>query len=191
MPPRPSRGFEWQLWEPAVEADPRLREAGLTHYLSYAAPYEDVILHLRARDAELLRQRGFVIDFQQGDFMIARFRGCPFSVTVPTLPERPVPVVIDVGWAPSKRGFFNGGLAADDSQRTLPIRHSPCGNVWARIHYDMDGNLTPSIGDRVCLGAVAGGFLFHRVEPREGGDNLVCQPGPALTATELRLRGGQ
>jgi hypothetical protein len=184
MPPRPARGFEWQLWEPAVEADPQLRAAGLNHYLSYAAPYEDVILHLRARDADVLRQRGFVIDFQQGDFMIARFRGCAFSVTVPALPDGPVPALVTAGWAPSRRATFASVIPAGEAARTLRIAGSPCGNTWVRILYDMDGNGAPSRGDRTCLGAVADGYLFHRVEPWDGGDHLVCEPGPPLLAPE-------
>lgn len=75
MPARPSRGFEWQLWEPKVEADAKERRAGIIHYLSYAPPFEDVILHARASEAPLLTELGFTVDFQQGGLFLARFQG--------------------------------------------------------------------------------------------------------------------
>jgi hypothetical protein len=180
MPPRPSRGFEWQLWEPAVQANPKLREAGLIHYLSYSAPFEDVILHARPGDADLIRERGFVIDFQQGGIMIARFRGCPFALTITAPPEGAVPTAVMAGWVPSTRPTFSVVIPAGKTPGTVRVPNSPCGDVWVRVLFDVDGNGEASRGDRTCLGSDTNAVLYRRL--REGEDDvaLVCQPGPPL-----------
>ncbi len=176
MPPRPPRGFEWQLWEPPVRADPKLRETILVRYLSFAAPFEDVILHARPEDAQLLDRLGFVIDFQRGGMMLARFRGCPFAVTAPAPPGGPAAVFLSVGWGGSTRPSFETVIAPGASARTIEVPGTPCGEVWVRALFDLDGDRKLSPGDRLCEGADEHAVVVRHVASE--GSGFVCVPGP-------------
>jgi hypothetical protein len=182
MPPRPVRGFEWQLWEPSVEQNARERRAGLIHYLSYAPPYEDVILHARPGDAALLHELGFVVDFQHGGLFLARFAGCALSVTAQPPAGGPSPLLLSAGWPPNPRPVFATAIAAEAASHPQRFSRTPCGEAWWRIVFDLDGNGVPSAGDRVCAAANAAGIVVHHVRPAPDENHLVCAPGPALAA---------
>jgi hypothetical protein len=180
MPPRPSRGLEWQLWEPKVERNPRERRAGLIHYLAYAPPFADVILHARPGDAALLRELGFVVDFQHGGLFLARFSGCALSVTALPPAGGPVPLLISAGFVPNPRPVFATAIAAEAAVRPRQLTRMPCGEAWLRIVFDMDGNGVLSAGDRACAAANAAGIVVHRVRPAPDENSVVCAHGPAL-----------
>jgi hypothetical protein len=182
MPPRPERGLQWHMWEPGVRDNPGLRLAAMTHYLSFAPGFEDVILHARSEDAALLGERGFVIDFKRGELLLARFRGCPFTVTVAPPPEGPTPTLVTFGWLPSHRATFTTVLLPDTNPepRRVTIPRSPCGEVWVRVLYDVDRDGKQSAPNRTCSGADANAVLVHRVRPFPEGDFLSCLPGPTM-----------
>lgn len=176
MPPRPPRGFEWQLWEPPVLGDAKLREAGLIRYLSFAPSFEDIILQAQPADARLLERLGFVLDFQQGGMMLARFQGCPLSVTVPAVSEGTASAFLSVGWEGDPRPIYQTALPSDAPIRNVAVPGTPCSNVWIRVLFDMDGDRKLSPGDRFCEGADAHALVLHPVTA--GGPGFVCRPGP-------------
>jgi hypothetical protein len=180
MPPIPTRGFEWRLWEPKAENDPNERRAGLIFYLSYAPPFEDVILHARPGDAPLLPELGFVTDFQQGGLFIARFQGCALSLTAEAPETGPVPLLVTAGWVPQQRPVLAATIKAADLAGPIRLPRGPCGNTWWRIIYDMDGNGVPSSGDRACAAANPAAILLEKMRPAPDENRVSCSPGARL-----------
>jgi hypothetical protein len=182
MPPHPPRGYEWHLWEAPVRANPKRRWAGLIRYLSFAAPFEDVILQALPSDVQLLERLGFVVDFRQGGMMVARFRGCPLSVTVTAPADGPASIFLSVGWAgmaqPIYQTNYQTTIAPDAPARNISVPGSPCGWVWVRVLFDMDGDGEPSPGDRFCQGADAQATFYQDV--KGDASQVVCQPGPPI-----------
>ena len=179
MPPRPSRGHEWQLWEPSARADPTLRSRALAYLLAFGAAHEDVIFFGLPADHEVMRERGFVADFERGNVMVARFVGCPTQVRIEPPESGLPPTLVLAGWWPEQRPTFSTTLAprASNQPLTVPIPQSPCGQIWLRVLFDMDRNGEASSGDRTCQGADANAVVRHQVGPGTG--TVVC------VATEL------
>ncbi len=178
MPARPARGHEWQLWE---NDDPAVRVRALTHMLSFGPDYEDVIFHGRLADLALLRERGFVPDFQRGGLVIARFLGCPASIELRPPSGGLPPTLVTSGWLPAARPTFSVVLPADPDSgaRLVPISNSPCGEIWIRVLYDMDRSGSQSTGDRHCAGANVDAVVTHRVMPGQS-TTIVCEAGPRI-----------
>jgi hypothetical protein len=108
--------------------------------------------------------------------MVARFLGCPFSVTMPAPSDGPASAFLSVGWVGTTRPIYETTFAYDAPARTVSIPRSPCGDVWVRVLFDLDGDRKLSRGDRLCQGADEHAVVFHHVAA--GGSELVCQPGP-------------
>jgi hypothetical protein len=179
MPPRPSRGHEWQLWEPSARADPALRSRVLAGMLSYGPDHEDVIFFGLPTDHVVLRERGFVSDFERGNVMIARFVGCPARVRIEPPEGGLPPTLLLTGWWPEHRPTYSTTLAARTSNEPIvvPIPQSPCGQIWIRVLFDMDRDGKSSPGDRTCRGADANAVVQHLVGPGTG--TVVCTAGDA------------
>ena len=183
MPLHPPRGYEWQLWEPRVRADPHLREAMIVRYLSFAAGFEDVILEARPEDAQLLERLGFAVDFHRGGMTVARFHGCPLAVTIPAPPEATSWTFLSAGWAGSTRPTYQAEIPPDAGSRSVAIPGSPCGDVWLRVLFDTDGDRKLSPGDRFCQGADEHAVVVHHVQA--GAAPFVCAPGPKRDSSDL------
>jgi hypothetical protein len=155
MPEKPVRGYEWQLWEPASRARPIERARALNYMLSFGPAYEDVILHGLPGDMAVLRERGYVVDFERNDVAIARFAGCPASLELHAPPGGFPPTLVTAGWFPAANTVFSVvlGPSEDSAVRSVRLPNSPCGAVWIRVLFDMDRNHTASPGDRLCQGA--------------------------------------
>jgi hypothetical protein len=180
MPPRPARGYEWGLWEPAARASPVLRERALAHMLGFAPRYEDVILWGTPADHAALRARGFVPDFARGGLMIARFAGCPTRLRLLPPPEGLPPTLVLSGWWPDSRPTFSTTLAPRPSNEgvELPLAGNPCGAIWVRVLFDVnhDGQMSP--GDRICQGADGNAVL--RLQVARDTDVVTCAAGESL-----------
>lgn len=174
MPERPARGYEWGLWSPAARADPTMRERALAHMLGYAPAYDDVMLWGTEADRAILRGRGFAVDFERGGVTIAHFVGCPARVRIVPPASGLPPTLLLAGWWPDSRPTFSSTLAARASSESfdLPLPQSPCGAVWIRVLFDMNGDGQLSAGDRLCAGADRNAVLRHTLGP--GADTIVC-----------------
>jgi hypothetical protein len=166
------------LASPARRGDSAYRSEVITQTLMFAADYEDVIFYGEPSDVPQLRARGFELDFERGGLAIARFVGCPLTVSVEPAPTEDGPKRVEAHWSPFAPPVVSVILprAAQPAPATVEIPRSPCGEVWVRVLYDTDGNGVPSVGDRVCHGARADGFV--RVAVPRGGARFECRPGP-------------
>ena len=180
MPARPVRGYEWQLWEPAARARPIERVRALSYLLSFGPAYEDVILHGLPGDIAVLRERGYVIDFERNGLAIARFAGCPVRIELHPPPGGFPPTLVTAGWAPATNTVYSVVLAPreDSNVQSVPLPESPCGDVWIRVLFDMDRNHTASPGDRFCQDADRNGVLQARITAP--GARIVCAAGAPL-----------
>jgi hypothetical protein len=180
MPAKPVRGYEWQLWEPAARADPFARARALNYMLSFGPAYEDVILHGLPGDMAVLRERGYIVDFERNDVAIARFAGCPARVELHAPPGGFPPTLVVAGWAPASNSAFSVVLAPseDSAVRSVPLPNCPCGDVWIRVLFDMDRNHNASPGDRFCQGADRNAVLLARINAP--GAKIVCSAGAPL-----------
>ena len=179
MPPHPSRGFEWRLWEPEARNDPAMRTRALAHLLGFGPAHEDVIFYGLPADHAVMRERGFVSDFERGNVMIARFAGCPARVRIEPPEGGLPPTLLLSGWWPDQRPTFSTTLAprASNEPVVVPIPQSPCGQIWLRVLFDMDRDGKASPGDRTCRGADANSVLLHTVAP--GAETVICAASDA------------
>jgi hypothetical protein len=180
MPAKPVRGYEWQLWEPASRARPIERARALNYMLSFGPGYEDVILHGLPGDMAVLRERGYVVDFQRNDVAIARFAGCPASLELHAPPGGFPPTLVTAGWFPATNTAFSVvlGPSEDSAVRSVRLPNSPCGAVWIRVLFDMDRNHTASPGDRLCQGADRDAVLLAQINAP--GATIVCSAGAPM-----------
>jgi hypothetical protein len=177
-PPRPARGFEWWLSEPEVVNVPGARKAGVSHLLSYAPYYQDVIFYGRPEEVDWLRERGFVIDFERAGLAIARFHACPADLEIAPGPRGHSATIIQFGWTPATEPTFSTTMPAQpESQepRRWPVPECPCGEVWFRVLFDNDGDGRLSEGDGTCLEARPDGMVAARIAA--GGERVFCRPG--------------
>ena len=177
MPPRPSRGYEWLLWEPAARNDPAMRSRALTHLLGFGPAHEDVIFFGLPTDHAVMRERGFAPDFERGNVMIARFVGCPTRVRIEPPEGGLPPTLLLSGWWPDQRPTFSTTLAprASNEAIVVPLPQSPCGQIWIRVLFDMDRDGKASPGDRTCQGANENSVVQHWVGPAT--ETIVCAAG--------------
>ncbi|HEX7508712.1 MAG TPA: hypothetical protein VF550_18215, partial [Polyangia bacterium] len=180
-PPRPARGFEWWLSEPEVLDVPGARKAAVSHLLSYAPYYQDVIFYGRPEEVDWLRERGFAIDYQRGGLAIARFRACPAELDMAPGPSGHAATIVQFGWAPATEMTFSTSLPAQpQSQETRrwSLPECPCGEVWFRVLFDYDGDGRASTGDGTCVEARSDGVLTTRIA--ENGQHVLCRPGQGV-----------
>jgi hypothetical protein len=131
------RTYAWDLVKPAFAHDRELREAMTTYLGAIGTHYQDVILWGRPEDADLLIDLGYEPEFHRGGLLIARFRGCPFTVTFPAAAPPPTGTVVEVGWLPAwhvTHRYAVDKLPPDASgRRVMPLATPPCGGVWFRL----------------------------------------------------------
>jgi len=137
FPPTVERTYAWDLVKPAFAHDRELREAMTTYLGAIGTHYQDVILWGRPEDADLLIDLGYEPEFHRGGLLIARFRGCPFTVTFPAAAPPPTGTVVEVGWLPAwhvTHRYSVDKLPPDASgRRVMPLATPPCGGVWFRL----------------------------------------------------------
>jgi len=180
-PPRPERGFEWWLSEPEVANVPGARKAAVSHLLSYAPYYQDVIFYGRPEEVGWLRERGFIIDFERAGLAIARFHACPADLEIAPGPRGHSATILQFGWSPAAEPTFSATLPAQpDSQeaRHWSVPECPCGDVWFRVLFDNDGDGRLSAGDDLCMEARPDGMVAARIAA--GGARVPCHPGQSV-----------
>jgi hypothetical protein len=162
-PAIPDRSLTWglELAKPENAGNTNLRGAITTFAGIYGAAFQDIILWGRPEDGDLLIHRGYVPEWRQGGLMIARFEGCPLSLTLPASVTRDDALVVEMGWYPLWDGARRFRVNTDDETRdpvVVPIAHAPCGSVWLRVGVDAAvGDSQPEI--RFCEGSDAEGRL--------------------------------
>ncbi len=180
-PPRPERGFEWWLSEPETLVVPGARKAAVSHLLSYAPYYEDVIFYGRPEEVDWLRQRHFAIDYERGGLAIARFRACPAALAIFPGTRGHAATILQFGWAPSTQPTFSTTMAAENrtqAPRRWSVPESPCGDVWFRVLFDNDDSGKLSPGDDTCVEASPQGVLNAHIAAPSA--LITCHPGRRL-----------
>ena len=170
----PSAICEWHLSAPDVLATPGRRKAAVTHFLSFAPYYEDVILYGRPDELAWLDEHHFTVDFARGGLAIARFRACPAVLDLTPGPRGHSATIVSFGWSPAVEPtlFTSLPAARTDTPRSWPVRNSPCGDVWFRVLFDNDGDGRLSAGDGTCLEANGQGVVGARITTTDG--HVAC-----------------
>jgi hypothetical protein len=155
----------------------------VTFLAMIGAPFEDVVLHGRPEDGDLLIDRGYATDFRHGGLFIGHLEGCPVTARIVTAAPRTAPVSVEYGADPLPRALRRSMLppepAASGPELVREVRLSPslCGPMWLRATLDRDGSGGPSEGDAYCEGADAKGRVH--ISPRDrAGQTIVCRIAP-------------
>lgn len=147
------RRYAVDLATPERADDVALRRAIVSLAAGHGATYQDVILYGRPEDGDWLLSLGFAPEFRAGGLVLARFEGCPVTVTFPPGSDVRGRTVVEMGWLPAwhatRRYAVGGGRHEPDGTVRLPLRETPCGALWIRL--DDEG--------RACEGADAEGRL--------------------------------
>lgn len=177
-----------ELYDPADlrdprNADPMARRALVTFLAVVGVPFEDVVLHGRPEDGDVLVERGYDADFRRGGLFMGRFVGCPVHVDVITAAPRPAAALVEYGFDPMPRAINRAVLppekaaapGATESTGRITPETPLCGPAWLRVTLDLDRSGGPSRGDRFCEGADRAGRV--RVEAQRGA-TFVCRIAP-------------
>jgi hypothetical protein len=148
------------LASPEGSKDPALRAAIATRAAGYGSAYQDVILWGKPADGELLIHRGYVPDWRRGGLLLARFEGCPLSLSLPAEPALDPGAAVEIGWYPLDETARRVGLSErrpePGDRISVPIPRAPCGAVWLRVRADASGRRL------ACRGADDAGRLVVR-----------------------------
>jgi hypothetical protein len=159
FPPVVDRRYAIDLAKPAFRDDAGLRAAVTTYLAGIGTHYQDVILWGRPEDAERLERLGFVAEVHRGGLLIARFRGCPLTVTFPHDALPPTDARIELGWLPAwhvtHRYRIDRRFQDASGDLALPLENPPCGGAWLRLASD-----SAPAGSLRCEGADAEGRLL-------------------------------
>lgn len=166
--------------DPAITQNPASRSRMLTFLAGVGAPFEDVVIHGRREDGDLLVERGYAADFRRGGLFIGHLEGCPAKAQITTSAPA-VPVIVEYGADPLPRALRRSVLAPPTGDAAAPreVRLSPplCGPMWLRVTLDRDGSGGPTPGDAHCEGADQHGRI--RVAPKDkAGLTIACRLGP-------------
>jgi hypothetical protein len=137
FPPTVDRTYAWDLVKPAFAHDRELREAMTIYLGAIGTRYQDVILWGRPEDAELLIRLGYEPEFRRGGLLLARFRGCPLTVTFPAATPPPPVAGVELGWLPVwhvTHRYAIDKIAPDASgRRAVSLATTPCAGAWLRL----------------------------------------------------------
>lgn len=131
------RTYAVDLAMPARKDDEALRRAIVTYLAGIATGYQDVILWGRPEDADRLVALGFEADWRRDGLLLARFHGCPLTLTFPAEAPPPAGTEVEVGWLPAwhvtRRQPVDRAERDADGATHLDLPTSPCGGVWLRL----------------------------------------------------------
>lgn len=165
-----------------VATNAAARARMLTFLAAIGAPFEDVVIHGRPEDGDLLVARGYATDFRRGGLFIGHLEGCPVTAQI----VRPAPsvarVLIEYGAArltrALRRSALADGAAEDaDAPREVPLTPPLCGEMWLRVTLDRDGSGGPTPGDGFCDGADKDGRLHVTARDRQK-QSVTCRLPP-------------
>lgn len=180
FPPGPRLGYHEYLGGHVGE--PEVRRGVLTQLLGIGVRFDDIIFYGEPSDLPELASRGLAFDYQAHGLVIARFVGCVIDVTVDDRSAAGAPaVLIEAGSWPYQRAITSEELppAAGIGTRRARLSKAPCGDVWVRVVFDVDGDGQPSRGDHLCDGVTPAGLLRLPVKPNHP-ETVTCRPGPTL-----------
>ena len=159
-PPPPKRPLEIAQSR-FVETDPKLRESAFTELAADAMAFEGVhIVGGRPEDFVLFNRRGYVTEYQRGTSFIGRFEGCSAELLLPAGSLDHEPVAYEYGlfsraFLEKEPRSFGVRLVPKDAQVVdgvvhVPLGARPCGDIWVRAFWDVDGSSSFTPGDRTC-----------------------------------------
>jgi hypothetical protein len=163
-PPRPDPHAVIIAQSQWVETDPKLRSAVMNELAADGMPFEGVhVVGGRPTDFSIFNDRGYITEFQGDSLFIAHFEGCPAELVLqPGALDREL-VGFEVGLFSRttlaaeprtlERGVIHRGAPVVDGAIHVPLRSRPCGAVWVRAFWDVDGSSTFTPGDRTCANA--------------------------------------
>jgi hypothetical protein len=135
-PPIPRALYDW-AHSAQKAAEPDHRAAIVTEAASYGAFYQDVVFWGRPADIDLLEHRGYEVDWRQGGFGLAHFRGCSLHLEVDDPPDLASDAVLELGWYPLHQTARRIPLAGNARSRPpgleLEVSRVPCGALWLRV----------------------------------------------------------
>jgi hypothetical protein len=186
-PPRPDPRPLVIAQSTFVETDPKLREAAFTELAVDGMPFEGIhMVGGRPEDFALFNARGYATEFQHGSVFIARFEGCPAEVLLPPGALDREPVYYEYGLfsravlSPEPRSFGVRAVKRDtpviDGAIHVPLGARPCGEIWVRVFWDVDGSMSFTPGDRTCENGHWQGRVRANVSRRNASVSCVVSP---------------
>jgi len=165
------------------DADPRLRATVLTELAADGMPFEGIhVVGGRPSDFAVFNERGYVTEWQSNASFIARFEGCPAELVLDpgALGREAVHyeygLFSEGGLNPEPRTLATGVVKRDtpvtDGKLHVPLRARPCGEIWIRVYWDVDGSASFTPGDRTCQSAPLNGRL--RANVRRDSATVSC-----------------
>ena len=163
-----------------AEHDPAAREKLVTFLALVGAPFEDIVLHGRPEDGDVLEGHGYVPDFRHGGLFIGHLDPCPVTARVVTPAPWPARMVVEYGPEPLAHVQRRATLppvpagGAPEISRDVPLSPPLCGPMWLRVApHPEDAHGLPE-GGTVCEGADGKGRLGF-VAKRGGGQVVECR----------------
>jgi hypothetical protein len=168
------------------DKDPKLRAAVLTELVADGMPFEGVhVLGARPDDYALFNARGYATEFQRGPLFIGRFEGCAAEIVLDAQALGREPVRYEYGLFsetqlfPEPRAVGMGVVDPDtravDGKLHVPLERRPCGEIWARVFWDVDRSSTFTPGDRTCVNGLWQGRIRANVSREHA--TVSCVPG--------------
>jgi hypothetical protein len=150
-------------------------------------PFEGIhMVGGRPEDFALFNARGYATEFQHGSVFIARFEGCPAEVLLPPGALDREPVYYEYGLfsravlSPEPRSFGVRAVKRDtpviDGAIHVPLGARPCGEIWVRVFWDVDGSMSFTPGDRTCENGHWQGRVRANVSRRNASVSCVVSP---------------
>ena len=169
------------------DKDPKLRAATLTELAADGMPFEGIhVWGGRAEDFTVFVDRGYVTEFQSGRTFIGRFEGCPAELVLPASALEHEAVYYEYGLFSrvqldrEPRSFGLRSLKREtpvvDGALHVPLAARPCGEIWVRVLWDVDGSSSFTPGDRTCANAVSQGRVRANVSREHA--SVACVPPP-------------
>lgn len=169
------------------ENDPKIRASLLIDLAADGMPFEGIhVVGGRPSDYRVLNERGYVTEYENSSIFIGRFVGCSSELVLPAEAVGREPVRYEYGLfskailTPEPRPIATGvvppEMPATDGALHIPLRARPCGEIWIRVYWDVDGSGSYTPGDRVCENAHWQGRLRTTVDHDHG--SVSCTPSP-------------
>jgi hypothetical protein len=164
----------------AFQADPAFRERVEDELALYGRFYDGVVVTgARPRDFVLWQERGYETDWRRGSLLIAHFVPCTIDVALLTRGLSTDPPRLDVGVDVDVPGAVRTAASPPKYVDAAGVDHvfarnAPCGRVWVRARWTLDGGT-----GALCGNADPDGRL--RTTATHDGSHVACvgsRPSP-------------
>lgn len=156
------------ITDPEVLGDPARRGELVAFLAALGSHFEDVVLSATPADVDGLAARGYALDHRREGFALARFVGCPMTVSLATEAPLDAPLVVRCGYSlaqpPSGLWIVPEGTPPVDGAIVVDAARCLCGDGWTQIFVDRDGSSAPSSGDGFCRDTDRNAMIQGRAE---------------------------